>query len=87
MQQLFDKERKQTNQIKIKRNLSSNSSQSDTSDKSDDNNYKNAEDIEEENKKSIPFAKLKTINYRINYEKPLQAIQETFRNNVERPSS
>ena len=87
MQQSFDKGRRWTNQITIKRNLSSSSSQSDTSGGSDNDNYEDAEDIVEENEKPIPPANLRSVNYRINYGKPLQAMQEAIRNNIERPSS
>ena len=61
-------------------------SQSDTNG-SDDDTYEDTEDIVEENERPIPPTNLRSVNYRINYGKPLQAMQEAIRNNIGRPAN
>ena len=86
MQQSFNQGKRQNRRIRIRRNLSPSPSQSGTSDNSDNDDYKDAKDHEKESEESIRPINSRT-NYRINYGKPLQALQKNYRNNAERSSS
>ena len=86
MQQSFNQGKRQTRRIRMRRSISPSPSQSGTNSNSDDDDYKDAEDHEEESEEPIRPINSRT-NYRINYGKPLQALQENYKNNAEGSSS